>query len=892
MLGNETAETAPRAGEPTALDSLSALAAIEAGVCESASLGASYPASAGALAWRRRQLRDDVNGSGLPLTSVESDSGRGALAAAMGLAMSGRRAATFLSGPDLAAGQDLLNQAAGQHLPLVIHLACRAIAAHAQAIGSGHEAYHAAGDSGVIQLFATNVQEAADFALIGRYTAERSLVPVLVAMDGEQTAGAAQDVRLVDNEVAREFLGEPSSRIEPPTEAQRMIFGERRRLVPRLYDLERPMMLGPAQGPESWGLGAAGMRPYFHGHVEKLLAEAFEEFARLTGRKYSGLIQHRTKDAEIVLVAQGAAVETAIATADWARNNTPSKVGVLGIRCLRPLPQSEIAAILKNAKTIAVMERLDTPLAGEGPLLRELRAINNRAGDNSRFVNVPYGLGGLPLRAADLTALIDKLNNPEQSTVYLGLDFARGDSHYPKRQAVMDALRRDYEGIEDLGLRSTKAGPDIRPNGAVTITFHRISGGENETLAGEAAALIHSAVGGHLRSRPALTWQRSDEPCIDLLTHSAEPLNDPGDDPKIDIALIAAQNAGQTTIKASRLAPGSTVLMFGDPEDAGSLPRIPSSTRAMIEAGAAELHLTGIPDAADIKPWQRNETLLGGLLAIFLNRTGNTGLTPAKVRTAREVALAHLDQTVREKRLAAFVAGFDGIKKIDRTSLPPATEMKAADQAATPQLAAKMSGSDSALGSLPGFYDQTGVLYRNNHRDELTADPNLAVGAAAALSSMFHNLGAHADGILPVFEPETCEGDGRLWSSCPDGSIAATVISAKSVIDTGIALAGEAGTPADALRSIVGKLAARVNKIIAEMETPPMTAKGLLTQAFNDLMAKDDRRDSLQESFAVVINTIGDLPLGPTEIFFAEPEREKRGTGEFLVAAVNPDACK
>ena len=122
---------------------------------------------------------------------------RGVVAAATGLALAGRRATAFLSGTDIAATQDLLISAAGKHAPLVLHVGTRAVTAHGATLGSGHESVHLSADSGFFMLFAANVQEAVDFTYIARRVTEESLVPGMVIMDGEQTALAAQDTRLL-----------------------------------------------------------------------------------------------------------------------------------------------------------------------------------------------------------------------------------------------------------------------------------------------------------------------------------------------------------------------------------------------------------------------------------------------------------------------------------------------------------------------------------------------------------------------------------------------------------------------------------------------------------------------------------------------------------------------
>jgi hypothetical protein len=162
---------------------------------------------------------------------------------------------------------------------------------------------------------------------------------------------------------------------------------------------------------------------------------------------------------------------TAEAVADHLRAYQRMKVGVLGLRCLRPFPGAEIARLLGTGARICVLERLDTPLAADPPLLRELRAALDRALESGRYgedihpgypalreqhrprlQSVIYGLGGLPLRAADLAALCRDAQSIERARVYLGLTFAIASSPYPKRQVLLDRLRRDYPDIAGLGL--------------------------------------------------------------------------------------------------------------------------------------------------------------------------------------------------------------------------------------------------------------------------------------------------------------------------------------------------------------------------------------------------------------------------------------------------------
>ena len=212
VLGDPARGKAVLAGSVSVLDGNTAVAMLEAGICESAGLGGTYPADAAILAWRLEQNRQSHNPERVPLSGLAAESPRGALAAAMGLAMSGTRATAFFSSTDLAAAQDLLTTAAGRHLPLVLHVGNRGLATNAPTLGSGHELVHLVAESGAFVLMPANVQEAVDFAVIARQVSEQTLIPGLVMQDGEQTALALQDVRMPPTALLKQFLGSAASR--------------------------------------------------------------------------------------------------------------------------------------------------------------------------------------------------------------------------------------------------------------------------------------------------------------------------------------------------------------------------------------------------------------------------------------------------------------------------------------------------------------------------------------------------------------------------------------------------------------------------------------------------------------------------------------------------------
>lgn len=908
-------------------------------MCEAAGLHASFPADAAVRAWKAEETHTGINCFGGQLSSLETDGPRGAIAAAMGLAMTGLRATVFVSGPDLMSAQDLLVMAAGQHLPLVVHLGNRTLAAQAGALGTGHKAYHSSADTGFFVLLAANVQEAADFTLIARRVAERALIPGLVAMDGEQTALALQDVCLPEPALLSAFLGPPDALIAAPTPAQRMLFGERRRCMPRWHDLDQPVLHGALQGPESWALGAVGKHPYFDQHLPTILEQSLREFARLTGRTVDTLSSYRLADATLVLAAQGSAIETAQAVADYARQRLRLRVGVLGVHGLRPFPGARIAECLRGKRMVAVLERVDTPLVADPPLTRQLRAAVDRAlgsrqlgshadaypvmaaHERPRFRSVIYGLGGLPLRAADLLALCQELAHegavwgrsrlserlfagarkpqpPTPSRIYLGFDFARASSSYPKRQVVLDRLRRDYPDIAKLGLVSHEAGPDLRPKGAFTLAVHRLSGQGGEGLAAETATLLHRLLGGQVRSRPGLFWGRFQAYCVDRFTSTAQPsrtaLRDPGDQIPVDVAIVTTARHHERMRPIAELRQEGALLLVSSIEPADLWQTLPVTWRQAIQRKHARCyHLSPLAETQRLStPGLSLERLLGGTLAV-LAQEGWLALPRQRIVQLRQVVLQPLPSAEREQRLIAFSRGFEDTIALDyevfsHVPLASSRAAEAAEDDEAPLAVRHLARGPDGYASLPRFWDQVGALYRHGDAEELSPDPYLATGVVPSLTATFRSLSDSRE-WFPVFDPSRCTGCGQCWTRCPDSAIAVVAINPSALIEAGIRIAG-----AHPLRPLVTKLARRI--VASARARGGAPCRTLLADALAGLAGNSklvaDHRTAVASACDALLQKLGPLPLAITAPLFHEREAQRPGTGALLALIVDPDTCK
>jgi len=446
-------------GVDTVLDGNTAIAMTEACITETAVLGGGFSESGAAFAWLSEQQRVHYNLFDEKLSVQHADSPRGALAGAIGVTLSGHRSTVFLSAADLSASHDLLESAVGRHLPLVIHLDNQLSSSHGVSAISGHDAVNQAMESGCIVLFADNAQEAVDFTLIARKVAEITMTPALVVMDALETALSIQDVRLPSGELVKTFIGRSDDLIASPSTVQKQLFSDQKRRIHCWHDIDTPLLNGALFEPQTYALGQVANHIFFDQLIPSTLASAFTEFYQLTGRRYASISTHGLKKAEVIILAQGSAVETLKYLS--GRSDTSLKLGVIGLHVLRPFDGEQLLDILYKNKAVSgkliVMERGDKPLSGITPLVKQIRGFIHKAVEEKEYIpaNFPeietviYGLGGSQLNPGDCLKLINDAKNNILSGRYLGIPFtseafnlSKTKEHHPKRQIMIDTLQR------------------------------------------------------------------------------------------------------------------------------------------------------------------------------------------------------------------------------------------------------------------------------------------------------------------------------------------------------------------------------------------------------------------------------------------------------------------
>lgn len=260
-----------------------------------------------------------LNVFGRSKLAVETEGEHSAQGGAIAFSVCGKRTVNFTSGQGIVYGSEQYYHAPGKFSTMILEVSARALTKHALNVHCGHDDIYAVMDTGWMMLFGKDSQQAADQALIIRKVAELSLTPGINIQDGFLTSHLERTFFRHEAELMREFLGAPDDQIDCPTDAQRTLFGPKRRRVPAMIDLANPLLLGPVQNQEHYMNGVVAHRSEFCEPILPMLEAAYAEFGELTGRHYGLLSQYRCEDAETVLVSLGSAAENIEAAVDHLR---------------------------------------------------------------------------------------------------------------------------------------------------------------------------------------------------------------------------------------------------------------------------------------------------------------------------------------------------------------------------------------------------------------------------------------------------------------------------------------------------------------------------------------------------------------------------------------------
>lgn len=906
-------------GVPQAMDGTAAAVAMETAGSEAGGVYPITPASNMGEGFAAASAAGKPNVFGRRLVFFEPEGEHAAAAVTAGMSMTGLRSANFSAGQGIAYMHESLYAAVGKRLTYVLNIASRAMTKQALNIHCGHDDYHAVDDTGFFQIFAKNVQEVADLNLCAHKIAELSLNPGILAQDGFLTSHVIESLRLPELELVKEFLGDPSDMIASPTPAQKMLFGEKRRRIPELFDLDYPAMLGVVQNQDSYAQGVAAQRPFFFEHIREIADQVFAEFAALTGRTYTRASGYQVEDAEYVVLGQGSIVWNLEEVVDYLRAKGV-KVGAVNLTMFRPFPEDLVAEMLRGKKAALVVERVDQPLAGDLPVLREargavLKALENGRAKNGRkpyphvgaygfdespgFYSGCFGLGSRDVQPGDLIAAVRNMmpDSEQKRFFYMGIDFSRKGAGEKVSEHQRNVLKA-YPNIEQMVL-APEQNVNLMPKSSLAVRIHSVGGWGAITTGKNLALTLSSLLGMQVKANPKYGSEKKGQPTTFYATFARDPIRLNCDLRFVDVVLSPDPNVFRHSNPLSGLSEGGVFIIQSEQSPENLWLSFPSWAREFIRKNKIKVfHIDAFAIARSEAPdlelqYRMQGAAFQGAFFAASPLMERENLKEQELFDAIHKQLnkkfGHRGPQVVEANVRVITRGYKELNQLDYAKLPDkreelvemTTEKAESPVAATPQ---------PGIGDPERFFDQIFDLYRSG-QDPL-ADPFAALSAIPAATGAFRDM-TNIRFEVPKFVAENCTGCGHCWTQCPDAAIPGLVVEIDQLLLSAARQAAN-GRPLTQFPKIVEPLAGEIRGLLKTV--PKSSADGVLDLAYRNvsknLELNSAEQGSLDSEFAKVASILTKFPVAKTLPFFDVPERKEAGSGGLLAVTINPYACK
>jgi pyruvate-ferredoxin/flavodoxin oxidoreductase len=879
--------------------------------------------------WAEAAAAGHINISGRPLIFIEPEGEHAAAAVTAGMSMTGMRAANFSSGQGIAYMHESLYAATGKRLTYVLNIGARAMTKATLNVHAGHDDYHCVDDTGFFQMFAKNAQAAADLNIISHRIAELALTPGIIAQDGFLTTHLIESLMVPERELIAEYLGRPDDIIDTPTPAQKIIYGETRRRIPTLWDVDNPVMAGLVQNQDSYMQSVAAQRPFFFDHVQALTARAFEEYYELTGRRYERVMTYRADDADYLIVGQGSMVPSAEAVVDYLRETRGLKVGVVDMVMFRPFPSDLIGQIIRGKKGVAVLERLDQPLAVDLPLMREIRATVSKCLENGKDPKNPafpelatyaslqdapalysgsFGMGSRDLQPEGLVGAVENMleKGARKKLFYLSIDFIRDQAITPKQEMYQQTIEESYPNVKALVVRGSE-NPNLMPKDSITVRFHSIGGWGAITTGKNLAMTLFDLLGYHMKANPKYGSEKKGQPTTYYLSAAPEPIKINCEYFYVDVVLSPDPNVFAHTNALAGLKEGGVFIIQSDkasPEEMWeSIPPIYQKT--IIDKKIKVYYLDAFKIArdeatdSDLQLRMQGIAFQGAFFAAspVIKQAGLSEETLLDaIHDQLQEKFGSKGRRVVEDNVRVVKRGFDEIREL----VPgPITRPKAEDGRAGPRLPMMVKSlpqSAAPMTDIHRFWEQTGSFYARGMGNDNLADPFIGLGVMPPSSALFRDM----TGIRfnhPEWVPENCTACGNCYTACPDTALPGLVNEVGQVLDTVVARVRKNGRGAEiehlpkAARVMERNLHASFKKA-QETDSVALLIDEAIAETLNQSELQGGEKEKLRKELDYFKEELNGFQFALTRPHYTLPEKDQAGSGGLLSITVNPYTCK
>ena len=915
-------------GIPAAMDGNTAVIMCER---ESSDAAGAYPITPSTQMgeyWAEETARGHINISGKPLIFVEPEGEHAAAGVTAGMSMSGLRASNFSSGQGIAYMHESLYGAVGKRLPYILNVGCRAITKTSLNVHAGHDDYHLMDDTAFFQVMGKSAQEAADLNIISRKIAELSLTPGAVGQDGFLTTHLIETMVVPERELIAEYLGRPDDIIETPTPAQKMLYGDTRRRVPILWDIDNPVLSGSVQNQDAYMQSVAAQRPYFFQHIPDLADQCMKEFTELTGRPYSRVSTYKCEDADYIVIGMGSLVGTAEAVADYMREKHKIKVGVINMTMYRPFPGDLVGKLIQGRKGVAVLERTDQPLAEDLPLIREIRATVSKCMENGlcgKGEPLPYpkyasyktskdaptlysgcfGMGSRDLQPEGIVGTVENMlpDGKKRKFFYLSIDFIHDKPSSPKNEIYQQKLQEYYPNIKEMGVKGSE-NPNLLPKGAVTVRMHSVGGWGAITTGKNLAITLYDLLGYDIKANPKYGSEKKGQPTTYYLSAAPEPIRINCEYFFVDAVLSPDPNVFSHSNPLFGLKKGGTFIIQSDQESAekvwNSFPR--AAQQFIIDNEIRVFFLDAFKIAREEATDPELQFRMQGIAFQGAFFAGSTLMKTANL-TEETLFKAIHDQVqkkfgskgarVVEDNMRVVRRGFDEITEITEKKISEGA-MAARKETNLPVMLKRMAASDDPKTDIHRFWEQTGSFYLGGRPNDNLADPFNALSLIPANSGVFRDM-TQIRFTHPVWNPEKCTACSDCFTVCPDSAIPGLALPINEVFNTTIKRVQRAGHEVKLLPKAVRTVEKKLRQSVAAVDgdTASTNSVPLLKEAIAATIAEaNGDSEELKKEFGWFQESIGDFKFAFTKPYYEQREKKAAGTGGLFAITINPYTCK
>ncbi len=779
------------------------------------------PSTEGGELYQQSFAMGELDVWGNQKVAIETEGEHAAQGGATALAVTGRRVVNFTSGQGLAYAMEQYYHAPGKCSTMVLEVGARALTKHALNVHCGHDDIYAALDTGWTILFAKDAQQAADQAIILRKVNEKALNPGMNVQDGMLTTHSERAWLMPEAEFLREFLGDPRDLVECPTDAQRELFGPRRRRVPAMMDLKNPILLGPVQNQEHHMNGVVARRNNWNEPILGFLEEAYREFGELTGRHYGVIDEYKTEDADTVFVSLGCAAENIEEACDYLREQRNAKVGSIHINVIRPFPEAAIVEALRGKKNVIIIERTDEGMAGDNPIGRDIRVALTKAAEAHKGGNVSVGAiapDEMPRLFNGSYGIGSRDFRPEHT---LGAyEFATGSTARQDGKTAADGVNYFTLGVEHPYAVISKDTPSLLPDGAIAARFHSIGGwgmittGKNlGEIVGEFGHMLKQESGEDrlfVNANPKYGSEKKGAPTNYYLVAAPRPVRVNCELNHVDIVLCCDPKAFTHTNPLAGLKKGGALVWESHESPEMAWKRIPKKYRDFVkENGIRVFILPGFEiarnatDRPDLQLRMQGNSFLGAFFRVspFLQTFGiDESKFDEIVRAQYERKFGRFGEAVVESNMKVMRDGYDRVQEIvygeiddeDRSSMRLTPMMPEGEHTILPTAGCGYSGLknfDSPSNQDAKAPVQTLSKFDGEFRNGLGY--HQPAGALASVGVMAAGTGATASKYVarretPLYIPENCTQCMECITACPDTALPNTAQEVATILQTAV----------------------------------------------------------------------------------------------------------